>query len=264
MTTKCRTLLAKTRIFTKLLCNNTPPKIDTVAALLRDTIDANIYITDTTGKIKVISLLTACEENTRNAEYINFPVDYKVFVTNVKETLVKSTLSDDLFSTDSFSVFQGCIYAVFPIYIHDKHLGTIVATKDSGKFTDDDLLLAEYAATFVGLKIATSIIANATKEAHKVAGIKTAISSLSYSEIKVLNATFKELNGLEGILVASKIAKSFSVSRAIIFNALRKLTSARLIKTETLGSKGTYIRILDPSIVSELSTIISYSNTTLK
>ena len=60
------------------------------------------------------------------------------------------------------------------------------------------------------------------------------------------------MDGDEGLLVASKIADQAGITRSVIVNALRKLQSAGLIETRSLGMKGTHIRILNPKFVEEL------------
>ena len=60
---------------------------------------------------------------------------------------------------------------------------------------------------------------------------------------------------MEGILVASKIADRSGITRSVIVNALRKLESASVIETRSLGMKGTRIKILNPKLKSELENI---------
>ena len=55
----------------------------------------------------------------------------------------------------------------------------------------------------------------------------------------------KALPGDEGLLVASKIADQAGITRSVIVNALRKFESAGVLETESLGMKGTYVRILN-------------------
>ena len=61
-----------------------------------------------------------------------------------------------------------------------------------------------------------------------------------------------ELKGMEGLLVASKIADRVGITRSVIVNALRKFESAGLIETKSLGMKGTYIRIKNEFLLEEL------------
>jgi transcriptional pleiotropic repressor len=63
---------------------------------------------------------------------------------------------------------------------------------------------------------------------------------------------FEELDGKEGLLVASKIADRVGITRSVIVNALRKLESAGVIETRSLGMKGTYIRILNEQLIQSI------------
>ena len=70
-----------------------------------------------------------------------------------------------------------------------------------------------------------------------------ALSTLSYSEMDAVTKIFAELKGDEGLLVASKIADKSGITRSVIVNALRKLESAGVIESRSLGMKGTRIKI---------------------
>ena len=66
---------------------------------------------------------------------------------------------------------------------------------------------------------------------------------------------FVELNGLEGILVASKIADRVGITRSVIVNALRKFESAGVIESRSSGMKGTYIKVVNDHVFEELERI---------
>ena len=53
-------------------------------------------------------------------------------------------------------------------------------------------------------------------------------------------------------MVASKIADRVGITRSVIVNALRKLESAGVIETRSLGMKGTYIRILNEQLIQSI------------
>jgi transcriptional pleiotropic repressor len=89
-------------------------------------------------------------------------------------------------------------------------------------------------------------------EARSKAIVSVAINSLSFSEMEAVEQIFEELEGREGLLVASKIADRAGITRSVIVNALRKLESAGVIETRSLGMKGTYIRILNSQLLQEL------------
>ena len=90
------------------------------------------------------------------------------------------------------------------------------------------------------------------EEARKRQIVKSAISTLSYSELEAIHHIFEELNGKEGILVASKIADRVGITRSVIVNALRKFESAGVIESRSSGMKGTYIKVVNDMMFEEL------------
>ena len=74
------------------------------------------------------------------------------------------------------------------------------------------------------------------------------------------NLLIDELDGDEGILVASKIADRVGITRSVIVNALRKFESAGVIESRSSGMKGTYIKVLNEVIFDELEEIKAQRN----
>ena len=124
-------------------------------------------------------------------------------------------------------------------------------------FEDDDLVLAEYGATVVGMEILREKAEEIEEEARSKAVVQMAISSLSYSELEAIEHIFEELDGKEGLLVASKIADRVGITRSVIVNAIRKLESAGVIESRSLGMKGTYIKVLNDKFLFELEKLKS-------
>ena len=94
---------------------------------------------------------------------------------------------------------------IVPINGAGDRLGTLILAKFEGEFTEDDLVLAEYSATVVGMEIIRSKSEEIEEEARKKAAVQIAIGTLSYSELEAVVHIFEELDGEEGLLVASKI-----------------------------------------------------------
>ena len=93
------------------------------------------------------------------------------------------------------------------------------------------------------------------EESRKIAIVKSAISTLSFSELEAIIHIFDELEGNEGVLVASKIADRVGITRSVIVNALRKFESAGVIESRSSGMKGTYIKVLNDVVFEELEDI---------
>ena len=117
---------------------------------------------------------------------------------------------------------------------------------------DDDLLLAEYGATVVGMEMLRDHTQKIEIEARKKATVQIALATLSYSEVEAAINILGELNGTEGLLVASKIADRVGITRSVIVNALRKFESAGVIESKSLGMKGTYIKVLNEHLLEEV------------
>ena len=78
---------------------------------------------------------------------------------------------------------------------------------------------------------------------------------LRYISPDAIEHIFDELEGREGILVASKIADRVGITRSVIVNALRKFESAGVIESRSSGMKGTYIKVLNDAVFEELDNL---------
>ena len=124
---------------------------------------------------------------------------------------------------------------------------------DESQYDIDDIILSEYGTTVVGLEMMRSVNEESAEEARKVAIVKSAISTLSFSELEAITHIFDELDGNEGILVASRIADRVGITRSVIVNALRKFESAGVIESRSSGMKGTYIKVVNDVVFDELA-----------
>ena len=250
-------LLDKTRKINKLLQKGDSVEYGDIAKLLCDIIQANTYIVDRDGYVKGYALIHEFECDTMREEVLDdmrFPEDYLAFIMGVRDTLPNIPHQDQncSFVSDTKCIFKGKMTTIVPIYGNGERIGTLIVAKYDDTFTDEDLLLAEYAATVLGVEILHERAAIIAEEARKKAMVQIAFNTLSYSELEAIVNIMGELNGSEGLLVASKIADRVGITRSVIVNALRKFESAGLIETKSLGMKGTYIRVLNPLLFDEL------------
>ena len=152
---------------------------------------------------------------------------------------------------------------ITPIDIAGERLGTLFIYRSDSQYDIDDIILSEYGTTVVGLEMMRSVNEENAEETRKVQIVKSAISTLSFSELEAIIHIFEELDGNEGILVASKIADRVGITRSVIVNALRKFESAGVIESRSSGMKGTYIKVLNDVVFDELKAIKA-SNSNLK
>ena len=254
-----KTMLEKTRSINKLLQKSAghPVDFEEMAAQLCEAIEANVYIVGRRGKVLGHAFMAKfrCDTMIDIVERTErFPDSYNDNLLKIIETRPNfhGNHNTCVFYSEESCVFSNKITTVVPILGAGERLGTLVLAKFDLQFTDEDLILGEYGATVVGMEILRSKAERMEDEARKKAAVQIALGTLSYSELEAVEHIFEELNGEEGLLVASKIADRVGITRSVIVNALRKFESAGVIESKSLGMKGTYIRILNDRLLDEL------------
>lgn len=250
-------LLEKTRKINRLLQRGEKVEFNAIARLLKEVIGANIYIVGRQGGLKGYALIHEFECPIMREEVLDtkkFPKEYLDFIMGVKETLANIAHKDHncSFVQETKCMFMDKKTTIVPIYGNGERIGTLIVAKYDQNFDSEDLLLAEYAATVLGVEILHEREARVAEEARQKAMVQMAFSTLSYSELEAIVSILGELQGNEGLLVASKIADRVGITRSVIVNALRKFESAGLIETKSLGMKGTYIKVKNEFLFAEL------------
>lgn len=254
-------LLAKTRMLNKILqkSGTEPVVFDDICNLLSDVLQCSVYIVSRKGKILGYNLSNGYECDIVKDEIIKnmrFPEQYNNSLLNINETRENLTNRDICVLQDNKECkVENKITTILPINGNRERLGTLVLARFDKNFTDEDLVLVEYSATIVGLEILRSKNDLIEEEARKKAVVQLAIGTLSYSELEAVQHIFNELDGMEGLLVASRIADKVGITRSVIVNALRKFESAGVIESRSLGMKGTHIKILNEKLMDELKKI---------
>ena len=249
-------LLNKTRKINKLLQKAEVVEYDSISRVLSNVIEANVYIVNKTGKIYGYAFSDDFESDSMLDKIVSqgeFPKQYTNWMLKIDGTSSNIPQEEQSAAMGKASyVEDGKVTTIVPIYGVGERIGTLVLTKFNEEFNDDDLLLAEYGATVVGMEILRDNSQKMEVEARKKATVQIALATLSYSEIEAAVNILSELNGTEGLLVASKIADRVGITRSVIVNALRKFESAGVIESKSLGMKGTYIRVLNDYLLDEI------------
>ncbi|MBB3109384.1 transcriptional pleiotropic repressor [Paenibacillus phyllosphaerae] len=249
-------LLAKTRTLNRLLQRAAGGALNfrEMAEVLCTTIQADVFVVSRRGKVLGCAAVGPYQHEQLRAmpiDELRFPVDTNERFMHMQETV--TNVSPDPGIRESFPTTAGQEkMTVVPIVGGRDRLGTLVLLRSSEPFGDDDLILAEYGSTIVGMEILRERAEEIEQEARSRAVVAVAVGSLSFSEQEAVEHIFDELEGKEGLLVASKIADRVGITRSVIVNALRKLESAGVIETRSLGMKGTYIKILNHQLILEL------------
>lgn len=250
-------LLDKTRKIGKLLHNNNSSKVvfDDICRVLGDIIGSNTLVISKKGKIlgvghknKDLNLGDLLLEKVGN--FIDSELNDRLLgILSTKENVNLITLG---FEEDKVSGLQAIIT---PIEIAGERLGTLFLYRKDDSYSIDDIILCEYGTTVVGLEMLRAVNEENAEEVRKIADVKSAISTLSVSEMEAIVHIFDELNGMEGVLVASKIADRVGITRSVIVNALRKFESAGVIVSKSSGMKGTYIKVVNDAVYEEIENL---------
>ena len=251
-------LLGKTRTINAMLqkAAGKPVNFKEMSETLSQVIEANVFVVSRRGKLLGYAINQQIE-NERMKQMLadrQFPEEYTQNLFNVQETSSNLDVNSEYtaFPVENRELFKNGLTTIVPIIGGGDRLGTLILARLEASFEDDDLILGEYGATVVGMEILREKAEEIEVEARSKAVVQMAISSLSYSELEAIEHIFEELNGNEGLLVASKIADRVGITRSVIVNALRKLESAGVIESRSLGMKGTYIKVLNNKFLMEL------------
>ena len=247
-------LLDKKLKINKLLNNNNSHMVvfNDICEVLSEILESNILVISRKGKVLGIkNRPDIAELHELIVDAVGGHIDEMLnerllSVLSTKENVNLLTLG---FESDDINTYQAIIT---PIDIAAERLGTLFIYRKDKPYEIDDIILSEYGTTVVGLEMLRSVNEENAEETRKVQIVKSAISTLSFSELEAITHIFEELDGNEGILVASKIADRVGITRSVIVNALRKFESAGVIESRSSGMKGTYIKVLNDVVFDEL------------
>ena len=247
-------LLDKTRKINQLLHNNNSQVVvfNDICKVLSDILQSSVLVISKKGKVlgthdiyseRALDSLISDKVGGHIDAMLN---ERLLGILSTKENVNMLTLG---FSESSS---KGCYGMVIPVDIAGERLGTLFMYKYDKNYDIDDIILCEYGTTVVSLEMLRSVNEENAEEERKISLVRSAISTLSFSELEAIKYIFKELKGSEGILVASRIADNVGITRSVIVNALRKFESAGVIEARSSGMRGTYIKVLNEAIYDEL------------
>jgi transcriptional pleiotropic repressor len=249
-------LLDNTRKIGALLHNNNSGKVvfDDICRVMGETLVSNVLVISRKGKIlgtykdgvETIDELISGEVSS----FIDPSLNGRLLaILSTKENINLSTLGFEHTDITKFNAM------VTPVDISGERLGTLFLYKCSGQFDIDDIILCEYGTSVISLEMLRAVSEESAEEDRKVSVVQGAIATLSLSELDAIVRIFDELDGLEGMIVASRVADRAGITRSVIVNALRKFESAGVIESRSSGMKGTYIKVVNDAVYEELDRI---------
>ncbi len=256
-----KSLLEKSRSINKKLqkIGGNPVNFYEISEVLAENLECSVFIVGRRGQISgyAFSELAYCsgiEDLKSHAE--RFPESFNQEFTNIQETQTNIRMEPGrkcIFNYHGGPCdCSGRLWSVTPVFGGAKRIGTVILMRENAPFTDEDIVLAEYGAIVVANEIMRMTSERIEEQARKKASVQIALATLSYSERGAIEHIMAELDGTEGLLVASRIADKVGITRSVIVSALRKFESAGVIESRSLGMKGTYIKVLNDYLFEEL------------
>ncbi len=241
-------LLDKTRRINSLLNEQKSEKINFAdfCRALSQMLEVNVVLASRKGK--VLGLLERRDipaipqlSHLKYGAYLEGSIqDRMMNILSTKENVNLLTLG---FTFEMVGEYQAMIV---PISMAGVRLGTLLVYRREVPFSIDDIILAEYGTTVIGLAMQRAESEEVSAEQHKTQDVMVAVSTLTRLEIQAVLEVLDELGGQkEGILVTSRIADKVGITRSVIVNALKKCESAGVIQTKSSGMKGTTVRIVN-------------------
>ena len=249
-------LLDKTRKIERLLHNNSTGKVvfNDICAVMSEIMNSDVLVLSHKGKVlgvaeKPESEIRPIKSLVKDGvgEFIDGDLNERLLaILSTNENVMLSTLGFDAEDSEHNAI-------IVPIEIAGERLGTVFIYNQGHGYDIDDIIICEYGTTVVGLEMLRAVSEESAEANRRTAIVKSAFSTLSYTEIQAILHIFEEMDGKrEGILVASKIADKAGITRSVIVNALRKFESAGVIESRSSGMKGTYIKVLNDAVYKEL------------
>ncbi len=123
---------------------------------------------------------------------------------------------------------------------------------DSGDF-EFDTIFSNALEVILGLIIKNIVLGEFQDEEKKLEEVKNVIDKLSFSELTAVIKIFSEYKTDDITIVASQVAQKYNLTRSSIVNAIRKLESAMVIESYSLGVKGTHIKVINNYFTKEIN-----------
>lgn len=225
--------------------------------VLAEMLDSNVYILNKRGK-----LLSAKFNEGEQAPLVADESGKIVLPEKYNDKFLELTETRENLIYDSIKELYGEDYelaskyhSIVPIIFGGKRVATLLLARPDHAYSDEDIAICEYGATVIGLEVTKGITLEEEADSRDKNAVNMALETLSYSELDAVTKIFAELEGDEGLLVASKIADKSGITRSVIVNALRKLESAGVIESRSLGMKGTRIKITNEFLRPEIDKI---------
>ena len=247
-------LLDKTRKIGNLLHNNKSVKVvfSDICRVMTEILGSDVYVISKKGKVLGASwgadrvfddrLIThergAFIDKSLNERFLS--------VLSTKENCNLITLGFEFSGASNYKAI------ITPINVAGYRYGTLFIYRKKDEYDIDDIILAEYGATVVGLEMMRSVSEEKEEDERMNSQVKAGLDALTASEKKAVFYMLSAISDGEGLIVTSRIADEVGITRSVLVNALKKLESAGVIESKSAGMKGTFVKVINNIIFDEI------------
>lgn len=276
------TLLERTREINNLLQTFEEIEYDSIARVISNVIHANAYIVGLDGTIKGNAFRDDFECDIMIDKVVDrgrFPRSYAEMLLTFSETMPnrRSKTGKCAFADHTNCVYNGKNTTIVPIYGIRRRIGTLVVAKYDEDFTDEDLLLAEYGASVVGMEMMHEEESLRQSQQEEEDAVLRTLKAMSFHEQLAVVAIVKQLEGNdlfrfsitldddkltlqklkddEGV-VATEIYLMWNITRSVIVNSIRMMQVAKIVSSKSMGMKGTRLTIINNKLRSMVDDFI--------
>ena len=251
-------ILARVRKLNQVLSESTTGYVSfgQMCDVLYDVLNSNVYVMNKRGKV----LASRFDEGDEGPLAMDKVSGSYRLPKEINDKLITINETMENLKGDAIKEYYGADYGyaekyhtLVPVVFGGKRVATLLAVRADEPFDDEDLAICEYGATIAGIEVSRGITLEEEEDNRQKNAVVVALETLSYSELNAVSKIFNELDDDEGLLVASKVADKSGITRSVIVNALRKLESAGVIESRSLGMKGTRIKITNEYLRDEIN-----------
>ncbi|WP_026835621.1 transcriptional regulator [Eubacterium xylanophilum] len=245
-------LLDKTRRINGLVRDSRVPKLafNDICKVLSELLSSNVYVISSSGKVLGVSFRDLDNVISEIPVVKSKRIDSKI-ASRMKNVLsTKENVNLQLLGLSRDEV-RGLQAMITPVYVAGNHLGALFLYRKEEEYDIEDIILCEYTTTVIGLEMQRSVMEEKSSESRMKQDVDSAVSILSPLEKKAIMNVLGEVDSGESTIVVSQVAKESGITRTVIINALKKMESAGLLETKSMGVKGTNIKVLNSIIYEE-------------
>lgn len=240
--------------------------VDELCNKLSSVLSANIYLFEPNGRI--FSYATSdklfCEYNENSLKAQFLPQEYRDIFEAGDETRFNVYEQAPLCTCEGVEkcIFENRFYSMVPVFYNYQKKAGILLIRYGRAFDSDEEVLCEYTSAIISLELMRVEQQRIRRHSLLQARAQLAAAALSYSELVAASAALACLppGAGEGPVMLNLVSAQTYVTHSTVSAALKKLETAGVIKTQSMGVKGKHIRVTNQFIAREMAKAVKQAN----